>query len=68
MQNSEETNLKVQMIFDKLDETWTSITRLSNKTGISRATLHHWKKGGYINDQLRLSIAYTAAMKLKASK
>jgi hypothetical protein len=31
---------------------------------ISRQTLHHWKAGGKINDQLRLNLAFTTAKRL----
>ena len=56
--NSQETEEKVAYIFDTLFDCETTITNLSKKTGISRATLHHWKRGGYVNDQLRLTIAF----------
>ena len=58
MENSQETKDKVEYIFDTLFDCDTTITNLSKKTGISRATLHHWKRGGYVNDKLRLKIAY----------
>ena len=62
--NSQETDDKVAFIFDTLFDCDTTITNLSNKTGISRATLHHWKRGGYVNDQLRLKIAHKEVQKI----
>jgi hypothetical protein len=59
--NSQETKDAVLFIFNVLRTTETSITEFSERTNISRTTLNHWKKGGYINDQLRLTIAYREA-------
>ena len=64
MINSVEVTEQVRTIFDTLDETGTSITEFSRLTTISRATLQHWKRGGYINDRLRLKIAVREAGKL----
>ena len=58
------TEEKVVYIFDTLFDCETTITNLSKKTGISRATLHHWKRGGYVNDQLRLTIAFKEVKKI----
>ena len=63
--NSIETKDKIDYIFDVLFDCDTTITNLSKKTGISRATLHHWKRGGYVNDQLRLTIAYKEVKKIE---
>jgi transcriptional regulator of acetoin/glycerol metabolism len=64
MENSQETKEKVNYIFETLFDCDTTITEFSKMTGISRATLHHWKRGGGINDQLRLEIAYKKAKRL----
>jgi hypothetical protein len=64
--NSKETDEKVAYIFDTLAETDVGITAFANslKGKVSRCTLQHWKQGGYINDQLRLGIAFKKAKRL----
>jgi hypothetical protein len=48
-------------IFKVLKEARMPITLFAALTGISKQTYHHWKRGGGINDQLRLNIAVKTA-------
>jgi hypothetical protein len=60
------TKAKLDFIFKVLEDTETSITKFSELTEISRATIHHWKRGGNCSDMIRLNIAHKAAQTLEA--
>lgn len=57
---------KVKFIFHVLHKTQTPISMFAELTGISRQTFHHWKRGGEVNDFLRLNIAVRTAKDLDA--
>jgi len=59
---------KVTYIFEVLQTTAVGITDFSRLTGISRMTLHRWKKGGHVKDTLRREIAYKTALRLEKAK
>lgn len=62
-----ETKEKVKYIFDVLQAAEVYIVDFAALTGISRETLHRWKKGGPITDKLRLNIAYGTAVRLNTA-
>ena len=55
---------KLEFVFDTLERTKTPIMTFAKITGISRATIHAWKRGDVVGDMIRLELAYQEAAKL----
>lgn len=51
-------------IFEVLERAEVSILHFSKLTNISRTTLHNWKRGGTVRDQVRFRIAMSLAQRL----
>ena len=58
------TDPRVVFIFSVLDKSGVRITDFARLTRITRATLHRWRTGGNITDNLRRDLAYTYALRL----
>lgn len=60
-------NVNAKYIFDTLKRAEVTISDFATITSISRQTLHHWKAGGAINDNIRLNLAYNTARRIAAA-
>ena len=56
---------KVAYVYEVLEKAEIGPTDFSILTKVSRETLHRWKKGANIADQLRLDIAYNTSIRLE---
>ncbi len=61
---TEQDKAQVKFIFDTLEAAGVAIMTFAAIMKISRTTLHNWKKGNNITDNLRLSLAYNVARRL----
>lgn len=59
-----ETKPKVDYIFDALERAEVTITHFSVLSRTSRTSLHAWKRGGHVNDALRLDLATNIARRI----
>lgn len=55
---------KSNFIFETLKKSGVAISQLASLTGISRNTLHTWKKGADGFDKMRLRMAYNVVLRL----
>jgi hypothetical protein len=56
---------KINLIFSALERGEVSITHFAKLTRVSRVSLHAWKKGAHINDQLRLNLSVNVAKRIQ---
>jgi hypothetical protein len=55
---------KIDLIFAAFDKGDVSITLFAKLTRVSRVSLHAWKRGNRISDQLRLNLAVNVASRI----
>ena len=60
-------NQTVEYIFKTLKRAEVTISDFAIITNISRQTLHHWKSGGAINDNIRLNLAFNTARRIESA-
>ena len=63
-----EKHEKVTYIFDTLTELQIPLRDFSAVVGISRTSLHRWKRGGNIVNVLLLDVAFSASLRLRKAR
>jgi hypothetical protein len=58
------TQSKLDFIFKTLAASGVPIKTFATITSVSRTTLHSWKNGNNVTDQLRLNLTYNMARRL----